>query len=81
MGMGLDLMEMWLLQCDILEDRAEELIDSKSWQTAGQRIIKISNMEESHLRNTINWLNRNKEYPFSETFISLMQEELENRCQ
>lgn len=39
------------------------------WETKDHRIIKISNMDTSHIRNTINYLKRHRDFYDEEYFV------------
>jgi len=79
MGMGQEIMDALEIKEGLLEERRADLVDSKCWETADKRVLKIEDMDDSHLRNTINWLRRNDYYCFADSFISLMEEELGSR--
>lgn len=79
MGMGQEIMDDLMLQEHLHEIHMEDLANSECWETADKRTIRIVDMETSHLQNTIRWLGKNDLYPYSDSFIKLMQEELKKR--
>lgn len=79
MGMGQEFMDDLVLQAARREEHMSQLASNLCWETADKRVLKIADMEEGHLRSTIKWLTRNTNYYFANTFISLMEKELETR--
>jgi len=79
MGMGQEKMDELMIQDALLEQHMSELVSSKCWETADKRVLKIADMESAHLKSTVAWLHRNDHYYFSDSFISLMEEELSSR--
>ena len=79
MGMGQEFMDDLVLQAARREEHMSQLASNKCWETADKRVLKIADMEEGHLRSTIKWLTHNTNYYFANTFISLMEKELETR--
>jgi len=79
MGMGQEIMYELMAADALLEQRMSELVSSKCWETADKRVLKIADMSDSHLKNTIKWLQRNDHYYFSYSFVSLMEQELRLR--
>ena len=79
MGMGQEMMDELMIQDALLEQRMSELVSSKCWETADKRTLKICDMGNEYLVNTIKWLERNDNYYFSDSFISIMKQELASR--
>ncbi len=79
MGMGQEIIDELMIQDAFLEQHMSELVSSKCWETADKRVLKIADMDDGHLRNTIKWLHKNHHYYFADSFISLMQSELGSR--
>lgn len=79
MGIGQEIMDELIIQDALLEERLRELVNNKCWETADNHVLKISDMKDDHLINSIRWLERNPRYYFSDSFITLMKQELERR--
>ena len=79
MSIGREIMDELMIQSALLEEHMGGLVHNKCWQTADKRILKICDMEEEHLLNTIKWLERNDDYYFADSFISIMKQELESK--
>jgi len=58
MSMGSELLEDMMIDELIREDIQERMQKNKLWTTADGRSIKIKNMSDSHIENTIQYLHR-----------------------
>lgn len=75
---GADLPEEVIINEFILEGFVREKLRNRIWITSGKE-IPIQRMGDIHIYHTINWLESNPHYPFSDEWIELLKVELESR--
>lgn len=79
MSMGQEFIDDMLIRGAVEEENARDLLLSKCWKTADGRVLKVTDMDNAHIKNTVKWLERNEEFYFSDLFINLLTKELSNR--
>jgi len=60
------------------DERAQRGINRKVWVTGDTKEIAICDMSTSHIRNTINWMRKNK-FSHEHEYLVLFNKELETR--
>jgi|LGOV01.1.fsa_nt_gb hypothetical protein len=71
------LEEMWIEEL-VEEQFIEKLLKNKEWQIKSGEILKIKDMETSHITNCINLIVKS-EYKWRERFLNNLKKELEER--
>lgn len=81
MGMGEEILSDMMAQEDARSYHFETLLDNKEWSTSDGKILDISEMDRSHIVNTINFIKRKPEFFFDYTddLIHMFKEELKRR--
>lgn len=68
----------WALGPSTPDDAAAEARDITTWRTSDGRVLKVTEMTDGHVMNTVNWLKRNGGSPRS-YMLPVLERELQRR--
>ena len=78
MSMGREALDDILINDMMHEQQLEDAIANKIWIMAEGKEIKIHDMSQSHINNTINWLKNNRHF-YGGEYLELLNDELVSR--
>jgi|LGVE01.1.fsa_nt_gb hypothetical protein len=78
MGLGSEILSEMMVNEAVEEHFIAMLLKEKKWEIRNGQVIKIANMETSHIKNCINLIIKS-DYRWRTEFLLLLKEELVKR--